>query len=166
MWNKIYSIILAAAVLAAGVLIYFPYSWLQSKTNPADVQASYLFYSNLSWTFLLISSLILLIAANVVLWKTRRSWAMWVSLLYFAVFTIAQKFWLDGAFFNFQQANRLTESVLSFGALFGAVLIVLAAIIVFFNQYLVKRMHDKMYPAVAPTIDDLPEESAAGKKNI
>lgn len=166
MWNKIYSVILAAAILAAGVLMYFPYSWLQSKTNPQDVQANYLFYSNISWTFVLISSLVLLIAANVLFWKSRRSWAMWATLLYFAVFTIAHKFWLDQAFFSYRQTNNLTDSLISFGAISGVVLVVLAAVIVFFNQYLVKRLHDKTYPAVAPPVEALPEASSADEKNI
>jgi multisubunit Na+/H+ antiporter MnhB subunit len=165
MWNKIYLIGLAATVLTMGILLYFPYGWLQSKTNPRDVQANYLFYSNISWTFLLISSLILLIAGNVLLWKTRRSWATWASFLYFAIFTIAHKFWLDQAFFSYQKTNYLTESIFTFGALSGAVLIVLAAVIVFFNQYLVKRLHDKMYPA-APPIESLPEESVSDNKDI
>ena len=164
MWNKIYGAILAAAFLAMIVLLYLPYSWLQSVTSPKDVETSYLFYSNISWTFLLISSLVLLIAANVLLWKTRRSWAMWAMFLYFAIFTVAHKFWLDRAFFNYQKANNLTESVFTFGALAGALLIVLAAIIVFFNQYLVKRLHDKMYPPAAP-IEALPEEPTADNTN-
>ena len=165
MWNKIYLIILAAAILAMGVLLYLPFSWLQSIGAPATVRDNYLYYSNISWMFLLASSLILLIAGNVVLWKTRRSWAMWTALLYFAVFMVAQTFWLDRAFFNYQKTNSLTESVFSFGAISGAVLIVLAAIIVFFNQYLVKRLLDKTYPPVQP-VESLPEELPTDEKTI
>ena len=165
MWNKIYLVILAVAVLAMGVLLYLPYSWLQSVTAPKDVAAQYDFYSNISWIFLLISSLILLIAANVVLWKTRRSWAIWTTFLYFAVFIIAHKFWLDRAFFDFQKTNNLTESVFTFGALSGAVLIVLAAIIAFFNQYLVKRMLDKTSPSLPP-VESAPGEVLTDEKSI
>lgn len=156
MWNKIYLAILAAATLAAGILLYFPYSWLQSVTAPRDVQENYLYDANIGWTFVLISAVILLLAANVVLWKTRRAWAMWATLLYFAIFTIAYKFWLDRAFFNYQQTNNLTDSAISFGALFGVVLIVLAAVIVFFDQYLVKRLLDKTSPL--QPVEALPEE--------
>jgi len=165
MWNKIYLAILAAAVLATGILLYLPYSWLQSLTAPKDVAANYLFYANLSQMFLLISALILLVTANVVLWKTLRSWAIWATLLYFAVFTIAQKFWLDRAFFNYQQTNNLTDSAISFGAIFGAILIVLAAIIVFFDQYLIKRLLDKTSPP-PPPVEFLPEEVATEEKNV
>jgi hypothetical protein len=55
MWNKIYLIILAAAILAMGVLLYLPFSWLQSIGAPATVRDNYLYYSNISWMFLLAS---------------------------------------------------------------------------------------------------------------
>jgi len=164
MWNKIYLLILAVAILAMGIFTFLPYNWLQSKTDPRDVQMNYLFHLNIGWTFLLISSLVLLAAANVILWRTRKSWALWTSFLYFAAFTIAYRFWLDQAFFAFQQTNRLTDDALSFGAIFGVVLIVLAAVIVFFNQYLVKRLQDKMYPPLQP-VESLPELST-NEKNV
>ncbi len=166
MWNKIYLVVLAIAILAMGLLLYLPYSWLQSITNPRDVAAKYEFYSNVSWIFLLISSLVLLTIGNVVLWLTRRAWAMWASLLYFAVFIVAHTFWLENSFFRYKQENLAGNGVIFWSPLFGVVLIVLAAIIVFFDQYLVKRMHDKMYPAVAPPVEVLPEESPAEEKNI
>lgn len=161
MWNKIYLIILAAAILAMGVLLYLPFSWLQSIGAPATIRDNYLYYSNISWIFLLASSLILLIAGNVVLWKTRRSWAIWTSLLYFAVFMVAQTFWLENSFFRFKQENNFANGAVSWSPLSGAVLIVLAAVIVFFNQYLVKRLLDKTYPPVQPVeeiVADIPTD--------
>ena len=166
MWNKIYSVILAIAVLAMGVLLAFQYSWLQSKTAPKDVIAQYEFYSNISWLFLLFSLLVLLIAGNVVLWKTGRAWAVWTSLLYFAVFMLAHTFWLENSFFRYKQENTAENSLISWSPLLGVVLIALAAIIVFFNQYLVKRMSNKMLPAAAQPIESLPEESAADEKIV
>ncbi len=166
MLNKIFLVILAAAIVATGVLMYLPYSWLDSITAPADVQTNYLFYSNISWMFLLISTLILLLVGNLVLWKTRRSWAMWATLAYFVVFIIAQTFWLDRAFFNYQQAKDLTRNIISFSPFSGVILVILSAIIVFFNQYLVTRLHDKMSPAVASPVKELPTESPASEKNV
>ncbi len=166
MWNKIYFVVLAAAILAAGVLLYLPYSWLQSITAPKDVAEHYQFYSNISWTFLLVSTLVLLIIGNVLLWLTRRSWAMWATLVYFGSFMIAQTFWLENAFFRYKQTNNFETGLISWSPIYGVVLIVLAAIIVFFDQYLVKRMHDKMYPAVAPPIEEMPGESLANEKDI
>ena len=165
MWKKIYLTTLAVAILAMSVLLYLPYSWLQSVTAPKDVAAQYEFYSNICWMFLLISSLILLIVGNVVLWKTRGSWAMWTTLLYFAVFVVAYTFWLEQMFFQFQRQNNITTEVISFSPIFGIVLVVLAAIIVFFDQYLVKRLLDKTYPPLQPA-ESLPEEVLIDEKNV
>ena len=158
MWNKVYFVILAAAVLAMCILLYLPYSWLQSVTAPRDVEAHYKFYANISWMFLLISTLVLLVLGNVLLWVTRRSWAMWATFLYFAVFMIAQTFWLENSFFRYKQANNLESGLVSWSPVVGVVLIALTAVIVFFDQYLVKRMHDKMYPPAQP-LESLPEET-------
>ena len=166
MWNKIYLIALAAAVLAMGILLYLPYSWLESVTAPSNVALNYNYYSNISWLFLLISSLALLIIGNLVLLRTGKSWAMWASFLYFAVFIIIHTFWLGAQFFRYQQTNNLTDSVFSFGAFFGAVLVGLAAIIVFFNQYLVKRLLDKMNPAAAQPIEPSPDEFPTEENKI
>lgn len=165
MWNKIYLIALAVAILVMSVLLYFPYSWLQSITAPREVAAQYQFYSNISWMFLLISSLVLLVLGNVVLWMTRRSWAMWLSLLYFAFFIVAHTFWLENVFFRYKQSNNLESGVVSWSPIVGVVLVGLSAIIVFFDQYLVKRFQDKMYPAVPP-VESLAEESLNEEKNI
>ncbi len=148
MWNKIYLITLAAAAAAMGVLLYLPYSWLGSVTDPKNVALNFTHYANISWTFLLVSSLILLILANVLLFNTRRAWGMWATLVYFAVFTIAQSFWLEQSFFNYRQANKLPTDTFFLGSLIAVLCIVLAAIFVFFNQYLVKRMQGKMSPQV------------------
>jgi hypothetical protein len=106
MWNKIYLTVLAAAILAMGVLLYLPFSWLQSIGAPATVRDNYLITRISVGYFCSLLRLILLIAGNVVLWKTRRSWAMWTTLLYFAVFMVAQTFWLENSFFRFKQENN------------------------------------------------------------
>lgn len=165
MWNKIYLIVLAAAILAMGVLLYLPYSWLQSITAPKDVQEHYSFYSHISWIFLLVSSIALLLLGNVVLWITRKSWALWVSLSYFAVFMAAYTFWLETSFFKYKQSNNLETGLIAWSPLYGVVLIALAAVIVFFNQYLVKRAQNKMFPS-EQTIESLPEESSVKDENI
>lgn len=145
MWSKIYLIILAAAILTMSFLLYFSYSWLQSIDAPTTVRDNYLYYSNISQMFLFVSALALLIAGNVVLWTTRKAWAVWTALLYFAGFTIANSFWLENSFFRYKQTNHLDSGLVSWSPVFGVILIVLATIIVFFNQYLVKRMQDKIY---------------------
>lgn len=154
MWNKIYLVLLVATTLTMGILLLLPNSWLGSVTDPRNVAQNYTHYSNISWTFLLISSVFLLIVANGVLLKTGKAWAMWVSLLYFAAFMVAQTFWLEQNFFRYQQANNLTDSAFFLGSIYGVALIALAAVIVFFNQYLIKRMQARNLPAEVPPVEN------------
>ena len=160
MWNKLYLILLAAATLTMGILLLLPNSWLGSVTDPRNVALNYTHYAGISWTFLLVSSVFLLIVANGVLLKTGKAWALWTSLLYFAGFMIAQTFWLEQNFFRYQQANNLTDSTFFLGSVYGVALIILAAVIVFFNQYLIKRMQARNELAAGlPPVNTIDEKS-------
>lgn len=160
MWNKIYLLVLAVAVLAMGVLAYLSFSWLQSVTKPADVVRNYEFYSNLYWTILCISSLILLALANVLIWTIRKSWALWLTFAYFAGFVLLQTWWLNSLFLNYQKTNNLTETTFSLLGLGGAFLCVIVAVGVFFNQFLALRLRDKMQRVEKPIEADTPAEPA------
>ncbi len=157
MWNKIYLGLLAASVLVLGVLMYLSFDWLTSIGSPATVVEKYSYYSNLNWVFLLISTLILLVVGNVILWKMRKSWALWTTFLYFVFFIVLQTFWLERSFFQFKQEKLGSDGYL-FSPFFGITLIVLAAIIVFFNQFLVQRLSDKMFPTEQP-VEHIPENN-------
>jgi apolipoprotein N-acyltransferase len=109
------------------------------------VAQNYDYYSNTGWLFLWISSIILLVLANVVLWTTRNAWAMWATFLYFALFMLIRTLWLDQSFFDYQRQNGITNRAFFLGAFSGILFCVLAAVIVFFNQFIVKRMRDKMF---------------------
>ena len=157
MWNKIYAGALAFGVIVMVVLTYFAYSWLKSVTRPADVVANFEFFSGLHWTVLCILSLVLLVLANVVLWLTRRSWSLWATFAFFAFFVLLQTWWLNSAFLNYQKANNLTESTFSLLGLGGTLLCAAVAAGVFFNQFLVLRMRDRMYGASEqPLTEDVP----------
>lgn len=149
MWNKIYFIALAVAVLTMASLGFYSYSWLQSKTNPSDVLQNYDYYSNLAWIFLWLSSIALLVLANALYWRAQQAWALWATFLYFAVFVVAQTFLLDGEFANFRTENSPAQTGFSPQPFLGVILCVLGAIIVFFDQFLVSRLHKKMF-GVAP----------------
>jgi len=155
MWNKIYLGCLATSTLVLGVLMYLSFDWLNSIGSPAVVVEKYTYYSNLNWVFLWISTLILLVVGNVILWKMRKSWALWTTFLYFAFFIVLQTFWLERTFFQFKQ-EKLSSDGFLFSPFFGITLIVLAAIIVFFDQFLVKRLNEKMFPSEQP-IEHIPE---------
>jgi len=166
MWNKIYTGVLGISFLLTAGLTYYASTWLQSSTKPADVAANFDYSSNLGWMFLLISSLVLLILANVVLWTTRNAWAMWATFLYFALFMLLQTFWLDQAFFNYKQQNGLANGTLSFGVFYGILFCGLAAAIVFFNQFIVKRMRDKMLQTQAVSDNQIETKTNLDEDNL
>lgn len=150
MWNKVFFIALAVAVLTMASLGFYSYSWLQSSTRPTDVVQNYEYYSNLAWMFLWISSLLLLVLANALYWRTEQAWALWATFLYFAVFVVVQTFLLDNAYANYQTRNFPgAQNGFSASPFLGVILCVLGAIIVFFDQFLVSRLHKKMF-GVAP----------------
>jgi hypothetical protein len=87
----------------------------------------------------------------------RKSWALWTTFLYFVFFIVLQTFWLERSFFQFKQ-KTLSSGEFLFSPFFGIALIVLAAIVVFFNQFLLKRLSDKMFPSEQP-IEHVPDDN-------
>ena len=156
MLSKIYVPVLVVAILITGVLTFYAYSWLGSLSSPQSIVENHNFYSNLAWTSIWLSSIILLGIANAILWKTQKLWAMWTSFVFFALFVILHTFWLSPAFSKFQYDSNLQERGMSFSPFLGIIICILAAIVVFFNQFIVLRMHEKTFPP-AP----LPENEIA-----
>lgn len=160
MWNKIFLIILAAAIILTGIFSFYSYSWLGSIGDPQTAVESYKNVSSLALVNLWISAIILLALANVVLWQTQRSWAMWLSFAYFAVFVILRYLWFDNALLSFEKTKGLTDSSISFSPFFGVIFVILAAVIVFFNQFLNLRLKEKMFPPIEPENDaEIAEEA-------
>jgi uncharacterized membrane protein SirB2 len=152
MWNKIYLAVLAVAIVAMSFFIIYSHSWLGSIGNPKDALEGFEYYAGLGSTFLWISTAILLILANVILWYSRRAWAMWASFAYFAIFIVLRYFWLEKASYNFQKSDSFFLT-----PIFGVILIVAFGAIVFANQFLNLRLNEKMYPAKEP-LADLPND--------
>jgi hypothetical protein len=158
MWSKIYLACLAISLAVMAFFTFYGLSWLQSIGDPRASAAGFEYHSGISWPVLWISSIVLLVLANAVLWTTRRAWAMWVTFLFLAVFIAAKFFWLDRSFAAFQTDHNLAAAALSFGPFFAAIMIVVIAAIVFFDQFFVVRMLDKMYPTPAASPEPQPEE--------
>jgi hypothetical protein len=158
MLNKIYLVLLAIAVITMGFLTFYSYSWLNSIGSPEIAVENFNFYSNLGWSFLWISFLALIAYANILIFKEGRSLAIWISFVYFAIFITLQTFWLAPSFLSFQQANNLTDSNFTFTPLIGAMTVFVLAIAVFFNQFIVHRLRDKMV-GEAETEEQLGEET-------
>ncbi len=161
MWSKIYLAVLAAAILAMIFFTFYANSWLGSIGNPKDAIEGYEYYARIGSTFLSISFMILLILANIFLWNTRRSWAMWASFGYFAIFVLLRAFWLEKSRYGFQYP----DSVFFTPALVGAGLVIAAGVLVFFNQLLNLRLHERMYPTPTETDENVEPENVDVKEN-
>ena len=158
MWNKIFFAVLAAAIVVMSFFTFYAYSWLGSIGAPKDAAAGYDFYAGLSSTALVISTAVLLIIANVILWLSRRGWALWTTFGYFAFFIIVRFFWLEKASFDFRKATALTDGTYFFTAFIGAAIIIVGGAIVFFNQFFNLRLSEKMYPPKETDIEVIEEE--------
>jgi hypothetical protein len=163
MWNKIYLAVLAVAVVAMSFFIIYSHSWFGSIGDPKLALAGFEYYAGLGSMFLWVSTAILLIIANIILWNSRRAWAIWTSFGYFAVFVILRFFWLEKARYNFQNSDGFF-----FDAIFGAILIIAFGAIVFFNQFLNLRLSEKMYPpnAIETDLQNVEDQEIANKKDV
>ena len=154
MWNKIFIILAAVAVLAMLALTFLSYSQLQHiGFAPKDLAEGFRFYADVYWKFLFVSTLILLILSNVILWLSRKSWPLWSTFLFFAVFVVVQTWWLGKLLNDYQTANRLDNGSF-YGQYFtGALLCITAGVIFFFDQFLILRMRDRIQKVEKPADD-------------
>ncbi len=127
-------------------LNFYSHSWLKSIGSPSDAAAGFQYFSNLSWNFLWIATLILLILANILLWKTRKAWALWATFAFFSIFVILKYFWLNVAFSDFNQSNNLPQTGIAASVFSGVFYSLFFAVIVFFDQFIVLRLSEKMHP--------------------
>ncbi len=144
MLGRLFLGLLALSFAIMTILSYLCYSWLQSIGNPASVVKTYTFYSGISWTVLWILFIALIGFGNVLLWIERKAWALWLSLLFFVVFIVVQTFWLENVFYNFQQTHELSESSFFLKPFLGVTISTIAAVGIFFNQFIVMRLRDKI----------------------
>jgi len=146
MSSKIYLAALAVSIAVMAFFTYYSWSWLQSIGLPAAVAAGFEYHSAIAWPVLWISAVALLLLGNAVLWTTGRSWAMWVTFVYFAAMIVIRFFWLNATFLQFQKEKGLAEGGISVGPLLAVILIALMAAIVFFDQFIVPRLRLKTLP--------------------
>lgn len=153
MLNKIYLVIFAVALLIMSFFTFMCYSQLQSiGFAPAQIVQNFESYNGLYKLIHLISSLVLLVISNIILWSYRRSWSLWVTFGFFAIFLLVDYWWLGDLLVAYQKANNLWQGSFYIGGLFAAIFCVIIGIGIFFNQFLVLRMRDKMFDKPQPTI--------------
>ncbi len=155
MWSKIYLAILGLSILVMAFFSYYSWSWLQSIGQPAAAAAGYEYHAGLAWPLLWITTILLLLLGNAVLWTTKRSWAMWVTFVFFAAMAVLRFFRLEQAYFRFRKDNFFDGSF-ALGPFVAVLMIAVMAAIVFFNQFILVRLYRKMYPQ----IDDVVVETA------
>lgn len=149
MWDKIFLLILAVCSAIMAGLTYYSWSWLQSIGNPAATVEGYTYHAGLAWTFLWISSIVLLVAANFLLGRFRRSWAMWATFVYFAAFAVIRYFFLERSFLHYKLNAGFGEPGISWAPFAGAIIVIAAGATVFLNHLLVVRLREQLYPAAA-----------------
>lgn len=159
MLNKIFLILFAVAILFMAVLSYLTVAQLNSIGFPPPQIVEYFrSYESLHWLSVWISSLFLLILANVILWTNRSSWALWITLLFFAAFIMVNTWWLTETLGSYQKSHNLeTGGILSKNGIFGAIFCIVGGIGIFFNQYIVLRMRDKMFDKPSETVEEKSE---------
>ena len=144
MFSKIYLAVLGLSIAAMAFFTYYSWSWLQSIGAPATAVAEFQYYSALVSTTQRISTVVLLILANTVLWAGR-AWAIWTTFLFFAVFAVLRYFGLEFAYIDFQMRNSPAGSGVASGPVIGVILIIIMAAIAFFDQFIVIRLRAKTY---------------------
>ena len=145
MFSKIYLALLGLSISVMAFFTYYSWSWLQSIGQPAAAVAEFQFYTTLVSTALWISTAVLLVLANAVLWSSGRAWAIWTTLLFFTVFAVLRYFGLELAYIDFQMRTYPAGIAVMKGPVIGVALIILMAAIAFFDQFIVVRLRAKTY---------------------
>jgi hypothetical protein len=157
MLNKIFLVVLFVAFLVMSGLTYFCYDSLTHiGFSPRQIVENFNGFRATYFTSLWITSGILLIFANIILWSSRRAWTLWSSFIFFAIFLLVQTFWLGNKLQTYLAAEFPSETSLGLGGIAGAFACIIAAIGVFFNQFIVIRLRDKMFPVSSTTTQSLP----------
>jgi len=149
MSNKAFLALLAIGVLVAGFFVCYAWSWLGSIGDPRTAWEAFNYYKRTGVYFVIPWTVLLLIVANVVLWTSRRAWAMWVSYAYFSLFAALLLVWLHlaGTAFCERTATCVSPSYLV-GPLLAVLGMVVLGVAVFVDQLVVLRPYTKMYPAI------------------
>jgi len=159
MWNKVYLALLVLGILIGGFFAYYAWSWLQSIGDPRTAWEAYNYHRRAGVYFAVSWTAILLGVANVVLWTKRNAWALWVSHAYFVVFALLLLVVLHLMGTTFCTENNVCENPSKFigvlMTLFGS--LALAAVI-FVDQYVILRIHERMYGKAEAVMDKAEEK--------
>ncbi len=159
MFGKIYLGVLAVSTAVMAFFTCYSCSWLKSVGAPPAAIAGYDYHSTYGWTALWLTTVTLLVLGNAVFWAGGRAWAMWLTVIYFVIFTILRSFWLEPAAAAFRTTNGLSADG-GIGPMFAAVLIVLTAVVVFIDQFVLVRLRTLMFPPPSHTEEPSAESAS------
>ncbi|HMO80034.1 MAG TPA: hypothetical protein PKD24_04515 [Pyrinomonadaceae bacterium] len=148
-WSRSFIITLIIFSLIVGFFDFYAWSWLQSIGSPLAALEGYAYYSDLAWTSLWISALILLVHANIAFAKQNRPWFFWATFAYFCFFVILKYFWLALAEFDFRQSNNIEQAGTLIGPFVAVFLFVFVGGLIFANHFLAVRLSERIYPSPA-----------------
>ena len=155
MWTKLYLAVLAVSSVLAAFFMFYAWSWLQSIGLPINAAAGAEYHAAFASATIWLATILLLIIANALLWTNGKAWPMWATFLYFAVFIVAQYFWLERSIVFFKEEHLLSEHHVYIAPIAAALLVIAAGAVTFFDKYVVIRLRAKTYPA--PVINEEPE---------
>lgn len=146
MLNKIFLAVYALTFIGLVALTFLAYSQLQSiGFAPATIAENFKSYSGFHWTYLWIASIVLLIFANVIIWTSRKAWALWLTFIFFGVSILANMWWLNSQLFSYKKQNGLWEGGFDLSLIGASFFIIIAGIGIFFDQFITFRLRDKMF---------------------
>jgi hypothetical protein len=158
MINKIFLVLFGAAFLIMALLTFMTSSQLKSIGFPPEqIVQNFVNYESVHWILFWISSGVLLIVGNIILWTEQKAWALWLTLLFFAVFIMTNTWWLTENLANYQIHHGLpTGGIFSKNGIFGAIFCIVGGIVIFFDQFLILRLRDKMFEKPGEEVESSP----------
>lgn len=146
MLNKIFLAFFVLALIGLAALTFLANSQLQSiGFAPATVVENFNSYFGFHWTYFWITSVVLLIFANVIMWTTRKAWPLWLTFVFFSVSMLSSMWWLSSQLFSYKKQNGLWQGGFDLNLIGAAFFIIIAGIGIFFNQFITLRLRDKMF---------------------
>lgn len=146
MFSKIYLAALGLSVAVMAFFTYYSWSWLQSIGDPRFAWDSFNYDKRTGVYFLCASTIVLLLIANAILWTVRSGWALWTTHMFFSIFAFVLLIWLHLSGTTFCLENGVCQSPSrGIGPLLAVSGIVAVGVFVFFDQFVVLRLHERMY---------------------
>lgn len=156
MLSKIYLAVLGLSIAIMMFFNCYAWSWLQSIGQPAAADAGFLYHYETAWPTLWITTGVLLMLGNAIVWVNGRVWGLWITFVYFAAFVLVRYFWLSPGYYAFLKSNGLAESGYSTEPFFGVILIVFLALVIFVDQFVLIRLRTKTYPSSPAASEEEP----------